>query len=155
LFGTGPEIKKFTEQSELDYMTYHPDFFSGLEQFFAMIERFYYNTDHSLNNTIQKLPLFIQTFLMKNKGEENIQRILNNCKSPYIFRKHFFLWFNGLKIIRLVHEAHETAFPKIPLFEAAKTMLEYRGFKNIQIDNYKDLLNYYRHIELNHPVSIK
>ena len=155
LFGTGPEIKKFTEQSELDYMTYHPDFFSGLKQFFAMIERFYYNTDQGINNTIQKLPLFIQTFLMKNKGEENIQRILNNCKSPYIFRKHFFLWFNGLKIIRLVHEAHETTFSKIPLFEAAKTMLEYRGFKNIQIDNYKDLLNYYRHIELNHPVSIK
>jgi hypothetical protein len=155
LFGTGPEIIKFTEQTEQDYMTYNPDFFSGLKQFFSMIERFYNNTDHSINNTIQRLPMFIQTFLKKNKGEENIQRILKNCKSSYIFRKHFFLWFNGLKIIRLIHEAHETSFNKIPLFDAAKIMLEYRGFRDSQIGNYKELLNYYRNIELNHPVSIK
>jgi hypothetical protein len=155
LFGTGPEIIKFTEQSEQDYLTYHPEFFSGLKQFFSMIDRFYNNSDYSITNTIQKLPLFIQTFLMKNKGEENIQRILNNCKSPAIFRKHFFLWFNGLKIIRLIHEAHETTFNKIPLFDASKIMLEYRGFNNTQIDNYKELLKYYRQIELNHPERIE
>jgi hypothetical protein len=155
LFGTGPEIIKFTEQADEDYLTYHPQFFSALKQFFSMIERFYNNSEQDTNKTIQKLPFFIQTFLRKNKGEENIQRILNNCKSLEIFRKHFFLWFNGLKIIRLIHEAHETTFNKIPLFEAAKIMLEHRGFKSTQIDNYKDLLKYYRQIELNHPESIK
>ena len=154
LFGTGPEIKKISNNSEQEYLTYHPDFFTHLKNFFSKAEQLYNIPENEINEVFTDLPPFFQEFLLKINAEKNIKRIKNNCTSLKIFKKHLFLWFDGLKIIRLIHEAHETTYSKIPLLKATKIMLGYRGYKLPQSINYKEILNTYKEIELACPLKI-
>jgi len=154
LFGTGPEIKKISKNSNQEYLTYHPDFFTHLKDFFSRTEKLYHIPENKINGVFTDLPPFFREFLSKNNAEKNIKRIRNNCASLEIFRKHFFLWFDGLKIIRIIHDAHETAYNKIPLLNAANIMLEKRGYKNLKSNNYSETLKNYKDIELANPHKI-
>ena len=154
LFGTGPEIKKICNNSDQEYLTYHPDFFTHLKRFFSKAEHLYNIPEEEINEVFADLPPFFREFLNKNNAEKNIKRIRNNCAKFEIFKKHFFLWFDGLKIIRIIHEAHETTYKKIPLLKAAEIMLGYRGYKLPQSCSYKEMLNTYKKIELACPHKI-
>jgi len=154
LFGTGPEIKKISTNPEQKYLTYHPDLFTHLKSFFSKAEQLYNIPENKIHEVFTDLPTFFQKFLIKNNATNNIQRIRNNCAGLEIFKKHFFLWFDGLKIIRLIHEAHETTYKKIPLLKAAEIMLGYRGCKLPQSGSYKEMLNAYKKIELAYPHKI-
>lgn len=154
LFGTGPEIKKISSNSEQEYLTYHPEFFTHLKSFFSRAEQLYSIPEDEINEVFADLPPFFREFLLKNSAEKNIKRIRNNCAGLEIFKKHFFLWFDGLKIIRIIHEAHETAYNKVPLLNAAQIMLKNRGYKNLHSRNYSEMLNIYKDIELAHPHRI-
>jgi len=154
LFGTGPEIKKISNNSEQEYLTYHPEFFTHLKSFFSKAEQLYHIPENKINGVFADLPAFFREFLLKINAEKNIKRIRNNCASLDIFRKHLFLWFDGLKIIRLNHEAHESAFNKTSLLKAANIMLEKSGYKNLQANNYSEVLMNYKEIELANPYKI-
>ncbi len=128
LFGTGPEVEKISRAPEKPYMAYHPKAFYTLRKFFAGIDHLFQCCDDETENFPDDLDPGLKRFLEKNGFLKAVKRINNNCKRPEIFRKHFFQWFGGLKIIQYMHGVHETYLEKIPVQRAAREILETLGY---------------------------
>ena len=152
LFGTGPEVEKITSEPHKPYMTYNPEAFYTLGAFFTGIDRLFQCSEHEAKVFLNDLDPGLKDFLEKNGFQQAVKRINNNCKRPEVFRKHFFQWFGGLKIIQYMHKVHETHLEKKPLQQAALQMLGILGysqqFDNISADNrIYQLLQKFREIE--------
>jgi len=150
LFGTGPEVKKITNEPDKPYMTYNPKAFYTLKDFFSGIDRLFQCSEHEAKAFLNDLDPGLSSFLEKNGFQQAVKRINNNCKRPEVFRKHFFQWFGGLKIIQYMHEVHEKHLEKIPVQQAAREMLEMIGYPARQEESPSgifELLQKYRSIE--------
>ncbi|MGM0531353.1 MAG: glycosyltransferase family A protein [Bacteroidota bacterium] len=152
LFGTGPEVEKITREPDKPYMTYNPEAFRTLKAFFDGIERLFHSNDTDVEDYLNALDPGLKAFLRSIGLKKEIKRINNNCKRPEVFRKHFFQWFGGLKIIRYMHVVHEHFLDKVPVHLAASEMLEMLGYSR-QFANSSansrvfQLLSKYREIE--------
>jgi glycosyltransferase involved in cell wall biosynthesis len=152
LFGTGPEVEKITNEPDKPYMTYNPEAFYTLGKFFSGIGRLFQCSEHDAKVFLNDLDPGLKDFLGKNGFYQTVKRINNNCRRPEVFRKHFFQWFGGLKVIKYMHKVHETHLEKLPVQQAALQMLGILGysqqFDNISSDNrVYQLLQKYREIE--------
>jgi hypothetical protein len=151
LFGTGPEVKRMLRNSDNTYFTYNPRAFYSLREFFSGINELFHANLNQVENYKNSQHSGLRNFLDEVGFLQAIKRINDNCKRPEVFRKHFFQWFGGLKIIQYMHEVHEEDLPKIPVNEAACEMLNVAGFQHrIKEMNTRDplqILKVYRDIE--------
>ena len=152
LFGTGPEMIKWSQNNHQAYPTYTPEVFRILKRFMDRSENFYKAGKDQIDQLLAKQEVVMQDFLYGIDFERELYRINDNCNSLQSFRKHFFHWFNGLRIIRFIHTAHERHLDKVPLDQAASTMLQWMGYT--PPDGYRQLLKFYRKIERTRPLSI-
>ncbi|MBS3808245.1 MAG: hypothetical protein KGY60_12130 [Bacteroidales bacterium] len=149
LFGTGPEMIKWSQNNDQPYLTYHPDVFRALKTFMDQANQYYKAPEKDQESLLEKLDPVLRDFLTSVNFRGELHRINNNCNSLPAFRKHFFHWFNGLRIIRFIHTTHEQALSKIPLHQAAAQLLEWMG--QSPAENYYNLLQFYREIEKRSP----
>jgi len=152
LFGTGPEMIKWSDNNHRPYLTYYPDAFKTLKAFMELADRFYKASEEDQESLLKKLDPVLRDFLASINFQSELSRINNNCNSPAAYRKHFFHWFNGLRIIRFIHIAQEQEYEKVPLNHAAQTLLRWRGDE--PANDYPALLNQYREIERQNPRMI-
>jgi len=152
LFGTGPEMIKWAGNNHQPYLTYAPDVFVSLQKFFSRTDDFYKISEERRKKIPDELDPVMHSFLDSIGFGRELDRINNNCNSLETFRKHFFHWFNGLRIIRFIHIAHEKNYEKVPLNHAAQTLLRWRG--DDPAGGYRSLLDQYREIESNNPRMI-
>ncbi len=132
LFGTGPEMLRWSqnrEQGRQTYLTYDPEVFACLKRFIARVDAFYKATPARRDELLGEQDAVMQDFLGQVHFARELTRINNNCNSLRAFRKHFFHWFNGLRIIRFIHVAHEREHSKIPLHQAATTLLRWMNLE--------------------------
>ena len=92
-------------------------------------------------------------FLGKNNFKKEIKRLKDNCASEQTFRKQFFHWFNGLRVIQFMHSVHEDENKKVPVFEASRYLLKQMGV-NDDSKNVYELLKTYRKIERENSYKI-
>jgi hypothetical protein len=152
LFGTGPEMIKWSNNNHQPYLTYHQDAFKALKTFMEMADRFYKVSKEDQESLLNSQDPVFRDFLASVNFQRELHRINNNCNNPQAFRKHFFHWFNGLRIIRFIHIAHEKSLPKIPLHQAASRLLEWLEYS--PTENYRTLLETFRQLEHDNPGSI-
>jgi len=152
LFGTGPEVIQWSQNSHQPYLTYHPDVFRILKAFMDQTGQYYQASEKGQQQLMEKLDPMLRDFLSSVNFQGELHRINNNCNSLPAFRKHFFHWFNGLRIIRFIHTAHEKSLSKIPLDQAASQLLEWMGKHSPK--GYQNLLETYREIERINPRAI-
>jgi glycosyltransferase involved in cell wall biosynthesis len=147
LFGTGPVVRKLSEDQTLVYKVYNPGYFMDLKTFFeqSLTEFFMADTDQ-FENLVHKLTPELQAFLTKINFKKELTRLNTNCSKESTFRKQFFHWFNGLKIIQFMHYVHPGEKDKVEITKAANTLLNYLGIP-FQSNDAKDLLKKYREIE--------
>jgi hypothetical protein len=143
---------KWSNNNHRPYPTYHPDAFRALKAFMEMAGRFYKASEKDQESLLKKLDPVLNDFLASVNFQSELDRINNNCNSPSAFRKHFFHWFNGLRIIRFIHIAHDQKYEKMPLIHAAQTLLRWRDDE--PANDYPALLNQYRQIERQNPRMI-
>ena len=159
LFGTGPEVEKITNEPDKPYITYNPQAFYTLRIFFFGIDRLFHCSEHEMAVFLNNLDKGLGNFLEKNGFYQAVKRINNNCRRPEVFRKHFFQWFGGLKVIQYMHRVHEEDLEKVPVQQAALQMLEILGY-SLPFDNNSadsrvyQLLQKYRTIERGSDYSI-
>ncbi len=152
LFGTGPQVIKWSENPDQTYLTYDPAVFQSLKHFMEQADRFYKATAQQHGELLESQDPVLRDFLHAVGFPGELHRINNNCNSLPAFRKHFFHWFNGLRIIRFIHTAHEKSLGKVPLHRAATRLLEWLGHHPPQ--SYRNLLETYRHLERHNPKAI-
>ncbi|MCF8233008.1 MAG: hypothetical protein K9J27_12560 [Bacteroidales bacterium] len=151
LFGTGPEVEKITREPDKPYMSYNPEAFQTLKAFFSGIDRLFHCSERDVEDYLSALAPGLRAFLQFIGFQREIKRINDNCKKPEVFRKHFFQWFGGLKIIRYMHIVHNEYLEMVPVHRAASDMLERLGYsEELKSEIFSDafqLLRKYREIE--------
>lgn len=122
-FGTGRAMGKWYEAHAEPFMGYDPRVFSDLRSFFGHIREL--SQDHGAEFACLS-PILAQ-FLERQCFSLALEELRANTATPDAFMKRFFVWFNPFRILKWVHFATECHYPKIPIFQAASTLLDWLG----------------------------
>lgn len=150
-FGTGPVINSMLAGKMNDYMSYNPDAFSVLRQFFAGIKNYYSRDIRPAGELMSGFNPGLKEFLTMNSWPDNLRLIRNNTSSEESFTKRFFTWFNMFRIVKYLNFVHARGYhEKMPVVPAAGAMLRLNGVEH-KAHGAKELLAVYRRLERSSP----
>jgi hypothetical protein len=125
-FGTGRALNDRVANPGQDWDAYDPRVFRDLAALVAGIDS-YYEMAPGQWQMPAALSAGMSEFLIANNIFEKHAEIRANCVSPKSFRKRFFRWFDGFRALKFIHHASEHAYPRQPLEQACKTLLDWQG----------------------------
>ena len=112
-FGTGHAVNKYLEMGDSNYPVYAPAIFEELKCFIGQIPLIYENRGLTPDN-----PATITDFLKQQDFEKTLPEIINQTTDYQSFEKRFFHWFDGLKVLKLVHHCRDHYYENVPIMEA-------------------------------------
>lgn len=122
-FGTGKAQADWqTDQSKL-LETYHFQIFEDLKLFLNQLNALYLVNKNQLNEKMHLMPKSMQTFLVQQNFADRLREIQNNTAGIESFKKRFFHWFDGFRVLKYVHFARDHFYPSMQLSEAADKLL--------------------------------
>ncbi|MEL6257318.1 MAG: hypothetical protein AAFR87_35315 [Bacteroidota bacterium] len=136
-FGTGKAIMKWMEGDRKNYPAYDPRIFDILKSFIDQIPSFY-------RGKAPKLEREIEDFLNEQEFQAKLEEMLKHVRDETSFMKRFFKWFNGLKVLKLVHYLQENGYPDQPIEGVAEEVLRKRYVEVESEFSAKELLLIYR-----------
>ncbi|MBA7513552.1 hypothetical protein ES705_05568 [subsurface metagenome] len=145
-FGTGPVVARLSEKEEEFYYTYTGEAFFDLEQMFRSVNDLYDLSANALKLLITDWPEALREFLIDHKFYEKLMEIKKNTSSSESFRKRFFTWFNGFKVVKYMNYAHKKYYKKVPVKQAAITFLNKTGYPYYD-DDARSLLELFRKLD--------
>jgi len=137
-FGTGRAMQEHQNQSK-DLGTSY-DFES-----FKLVKKFLENINLKILTT--HTPTAIQAFLIETGLQVELEKIVSQSKDEQHFRLRFFEWFNGFKMLKLVHYLRDKYFPEKLLLEQSKILLNEKGCNTIDNLSALELLETYRTLD--------
>lgn len=146
-FGTGAAIINIIQSKSPVYLTYNPQAFECLNEFFKISAGFFKQPVSEIKKLSGNLHPVLKDFLEKNNFEKKIFEINSNCTNLETFKKRFYAWFNGLMALQFLNHSHESVFEKIPVSEAAALILKRKGI-DTPVTKPLELLEIYRKMQL-------
>ncbi len=146
-FGTGAAINKLLSASDDVLMTYNPESFIALKDFFATTGQFYKKSLTEIDRLIENTPEPVSGFLQKNNASQAIDEINNNCTSIKTFTSRFFRWFDALRIVKYLNDKHRSHYNLMNIREAAEILLYYMNSTINRSCTELELLSTFRSIE--------
>ncbi len=135
-FGTGAAIGQWQNGTKALETCY--DF-----EVFRWIRDFMFNVDKALMNQETAFPVQIAQYLSEIGYIEVLGRIISEAKDFKQRRKKFFMWFDGLQMLHLVHYLRDNYLLDSNLHENVNSLFqEYLSIK--RVDNMKDQLEILR-----------
>jgi len=122
-FGTGKAMGDWLRQVEPGYAADPLQGFLDLKQMGETLPAWPVTTllgQHWLETLSQPL----QAFLSSQACVAKLVEISCNSASPASFRKRFFLWFNGFRAMKCLHELRDQAYGHSELLSASAELLE-------------------------------
>ncbi len=146
-FGTGASVAKYVLNNEESLLSYNPEVFKIIKDFLSRINDIYCHAYEDKRSFLSNEDECLIKFFEKENFNEVIDECLKNSKNLDTFKKRFFYWFNGLKILQFIHFAHEEYFNKVPVNISSANLL--KMYYNIDTDyhNPVDILLKYREIQ--------
>ncbi|MCK6602164.1 MAG: hypothetical protein L6Q77_10095 [Bacteroidetes bacterium] len=126
-FGTGKAVSDYLTAGDSDYPTYHPDIFLTLAELVSSGRTWAELPQEVRLASAGKLPQILQPGREQRKLDEVLLEISRNSSSPDAFKKRFFKWLDGFEFLKWVHLLRDHPFGKIPVGEAAVTLLRKRN----------------------------
>ncbi len=123
-FGTGKIITKILQSDDPAYLTYNPNAFKCLGNFFLDSANCFKQTSTKIKLLLESQNPALIEYLKKNDFIKKIDEINSNCSNILTFKKRFFTWFNGLMVLKFLNDSHRNSFNKIPVSEAAAIILK-------------------------------
>ena len=117
-FGTGPAVKRITEQSAPDeeFLLYEPDIFVSLQRWHELIPALAERGATSSDPTSQLQKALDET-LLNGLHALGLAKALNHCqqqaKTAAQFQRHLWQWFDGFRTLKLVHWLRDHGYPSI------------------------------------------
>lgn len=136
-FGTGKAIIKWLEGERKIYPAYDPRIFDLLKSFIDQVPGLY------RRKPLESEEVMVH-FLAEQDFEANVEEMLKHVRDETSFVKRFFKWFNGLKVLKLVHYLQEHGYPDLPIEGVAEEVLRKRYDDVENGPSAKDLLLVYR-----------
>lgn len=145
-FGTGATMQKFVQSGGEDILTYHPQSFVHLKQFFALVPGLYKADESLILEVIQKQDAALQQYLTNNGAMEALLECSQHTASCQKFVHRFFCWFNAFRMIRFLNISHQEYYPYIPVATAAAALAEMQKHGAVLAD-VSELLQFYRKLD--------
>jgi len=101
-FGTGQAVAELIE-NEFLLETYPFEWFGWLKQFFETIDLFYDASTQDIRSIVLSFHPMLQAFLKTIDFEGVIFKLQSNTVSRERFRKAFFIWFDGFKVVKFLN----------------------------------------------------
>ncbi len=107
-FGTGKALSQFNPDET--YKTYSWKCFGIVKELVDAIPKLYHQ-----GNVL--FSVILQQFLDDHNFEDSLTKIRKNAADPVSFQKLFFAWFDGFRVLKLIHYLRDKHFPNEPLDE--------------------------------------
>lgn len=142
-FGTGKAMQKWTDSGQKSYETYSLESFIKLKSLFEAV-------DDLMVDGLKKSSLHssILTFLNSIHFDVELARLQKQSKSIETFRKNFFAFFDGFKVLKFLHFSRDHYFPNQPIHQEASKLAQICWPESIgSIEQTEDLLDFYRKVD--------
>lgn len=140
-FGTGRAMLEM-KAGEKDFsQVYHPEIFKKIGEWLALGEKVF---ALDLNNW----PGFIKKFAEANGWERELQAVQKRSTTTATLIRNFSFWFDGFKMLKLVHFARDHYYPNMDVMIAAPQLFDVKGADREQ------LLFQLRQLDKNSPFTI-
>jgi hypothetical protein len=133
-FGTGRAQLEW--QNGMGGLTYHPTIYSLMKPLFERVGL----AESELSRT--HFPQEVRNFLDDADFFEAAQDMKRQATSDVSFRKRFWQWMDGFRVLKLVHHLRDHGLQDQPVMEAAKTLL--RQAEISPADTLEGLLDQFR-----------
>lgn len=144
IFGTGPVIKRLSENSTKSLNTFNPQAYNDLKQMIDIVPDWFEKHESQILSEAQFLPESIAQYVLQNGLRDKVKEIKRNTGSKTTFVKRFYSWFNPLMVVKYLNYAHQKYFYMPAITDAAKTLLEILNYKQIEDLILLELLKIYR-----------
>jgi hypothetical protein len=120
-FGTGRAVRNYLSEGTIS--TYPLEAFLDLKMLFDLVPAFCRSGNTSENSPAESLPESLRTFLDQESFPAALKEILKNTSTDFAFRKRFFLWFNGFRVMKFIHYARDHVYGGRSVAEEARRLL--------------------------------
>lgn len=110
-FGTGKAIGDWLDSDQKDWQTYNPEIFEELKRFISLVDELFDERDEE--KCYQKLSNIFQSFWSIDEFVLKLKEIRKHSTTIENFRKRFFQWFEGFKVLKFVHHARDHGHPNV------------------------------------------
>jgi len=121
-FGTGKRQSQWITSKTKDFLTYHPKSFKLLRSFLVGIDSYFEMSDSKLDQFFKTLPSLLKSHLYAINAINQISRCREQTKRLQSFRKCFFQWFDGLRVLQFLNHAR-AKYKDVSIGQAATQML--------------------------------
>ncbi len=122
-FGTGRKVGQFSGDEDDAYLTYHPETWTVLRSWLALVDGNLDATGASLLADAESIAPQLAAWLSAQDFDVAWERIRTHCKSPTQRRSQFHGWFDAFRTLKLAHHLRDNGLERQDLFESiAKVM---------------------------------
>ncbi|WP_296622032.1 glycosyltransferase [Marivirga sp.] len=137
-FGTGRAMQEHQNQSKDLNLSYDFESFRLIKEFLGKID---------CESFIENIPVVVLEFLKTSDLLSELEKIKSQSKNTDHFRNRFFEWFNGFKMLKLVHYLRDNHYPEKELIMQSSELLREIGLqKNTELTAL-ELLEIYRALD--------
>jgi glycosyltransferase involved in cell wall biosynthesis len=137
-FGTGRAQTEW-QKSPHTFLTYNPEIYSLLKPLFEMVTSWY-----SRDINLDFLSPVVRDFLIQSDIINRVNSMKGQSKNMEVFRKKFWQWMDGFKVLKLTHYLRDRGFPNQPVQEVAQLLIHdlspkpgslIEQFRQLDVDN--------------------
>ena len=141
-FGTGRAMSESNNQSDEEYMTYHPQTFTDLKAFILPLSKLHRASANELAAVWNSFSPAVQGFITEHSYLEQVEELNRKTGTREAFEKRFFQWVDGFFAFKFANHARKFYQP-VKVSETAAWLLN--TVYNIEAaDGLKNLLLQYR-----------
>lgn len=137
-FGTGRAMQEHQNQTKDLKLSYDFESFKLIKSFLKEID-----CESFLENT----PAEVMEFLKSTDLLEELEKIKSQSKNKDHFKGRFFEWFNGFKMLKLVHYMRDNYYPEKELVNQSSELLKEFGLHKSKELTALELLEIYRELD--------
>ncbi|MFT7233969.1 MAG: glycosyltransferase involved in cell wall biosynthesis [Cyclobacteriaceae bacterium] len=112
-FGTGRAVGEWLAGEQEEYLTYHYQIFEDLKIFMNQVDSYFQVDEKELKELTLDLPRSISDFIVSLNFEIKLKEIQGQSTNLQSFRKRFFQWFDGFRVLKYVHFGRDSFYPNI------------------------------------------
>ena len=146
-FGTGRAIGEWLRDHTCK--VYAPSTFVDLRKFLNSLDGYFAKSQDDLEDWIRQMPQSIQSFFANHEGIHQLNAANRQSASIATFRKRFWQWFGGLKVLQFIHYSRDHFYPNVPVTEAASWLARELNICPVPISDPRTLLLEYRKFDRN------
>ncbi len=149
-FGTGKAVGDYLSTQPEHYPVYAPETFVELKQLFETLNELQLEDlqpDIKLKKSISEIGDYLQHI----NFTQALAEMRTNCTTQRSFSKRLWSWFDGLKVLKLVHHLRDSKFQATAILDAANEIASMNAKTTFTpCSDEQALLNFYRNNDRNH-----